>query len=319
MTPVNLTDPIYHDEDAARAYLEGVRWPDGIVCPLCGSLEGARPVRGDSMGKGWFYCPHCTSKFTVRTGTVYERSHIALHKWVLGFRLMASSKKGVSAHQLHRSLGITYKSAWFMAHRIREAMAEKNPGPMGGEGKVVEADETFHGPADYIYSNERGWHRKTGSYAKPHKVLTVVERGGRARSVKVQELSIKEIGAVLAQVDPATVLHTDNARHYITLGRRFAAHESVNHSEGEYARGKVTTNTVEGFFSIFKRGMIGIYQHCDEQHLQRYLAEFDFRYSNRSALGVEDAERTDKLVKAAEGKRLTYRSPRSGKAGNTLA
>jgi transposase-like protein len=302
MTPLNLTDPIYHDEDAARAHLEALRWPNGPVCPYCGCLdEQVRALAGESMGKGWFYCGHCSEKFTVRVGAVYERSHIPLHKWVLAFRLMASSKKGISAHQLHRTLGIAYKSAWFMAHRIREAMRDDDPAPLGGKDKVVEADETFFGPGRDVFVNDRGWVKERGTHTKM-KVLTVVERGGKARSIKVETLTSE------------SRLHTDEAQHYKSIGREFATHEAVNHSAEEYARGDVTTNTVEGYFSIFKRGMVGVYQHCGEQHLQRYLNEFDFRYSNRAAVGVDDCERTSRAIKGAEGKRLTYRQPRGKRA-----
>jgi transposase-like protein len=314
MTPFELSHPVYHDEDAARAHLEALQWPNGPVCPYCGSLgEKVRPLAGDSMGKGWHYCGECREKFTVRVGTVYERSHIPLHKWLLAFRLYAASKKGFSAHQLHRTLAITYKSAWFMAHRIREAMRDDDPAPLGGKDKTVEVDETFIGPARDVFVNDRGWVKERGTHTK-RKVVSLVEKGvhgGRARSVKVEDLSVETIGKVLtANIDPLSTIHTDEAQHYKRPGRKFAKHESVNHSEGEYARKGATTNTVEGFFSIFKRGMVGVYQHCGEQHLQRYLDEFDFRYSNRVALGVDDAERTDRAIKRATGKRLTYRQPR---------
>ena len=221
--------------------------------------------------------------------------------------MYASSKRGFSAHQLHRTLGITYRSAWFMAHRIREAMRDGDPAPLGGKDKVVEADETFIGPAKDIYSNERGWMKERGTASK-RKVISLVERGGRSRSIKVEDLSAKTIRkALFENIVVDSRLHTDEAHHYRKPGEEFATHERVNHSAGEYARGDVTTNTVEGFFSIFKRGMHGVYQHCGEQHLQRYLDEFDFRYSNRAALGVDDAERTTRAIKGAEGKRLTYR------------
>lgn len=307
MTPLELSNPIYNNEEAARAHLEAIRWPNGPICPHCGVTgDEVRPVAGNSMGAGWYYCEACQDKFTVRTGAVYERSHIPLHKWVLGFRLMASSKKGISAHQLHRTLGITYKSAWFMAHRIREAMNEAAPAPLGGEGKVVEVDEMFLGTPDPDIVGGKVM-RKRG-YATKRKVVSLVERGGRARSIKVEDLNVETVAKVLIEnVAKESAIHTDEARHYNKPGKQFAAHESVRHSKGEYARGSVTTNSVEGFFSIFKRGMVGVYQHCGEQHLQRYLNEFDFRYSNRIALGIDDAERTTLAIKGAEGKRLTYR------------
>lgn len=307
MTPINMSDPVYTDENAARAHLEAVRWPDGVVCPHCNATDEARPVNGDSMGSGWYYCPNCKDKFTVRTGTVWERSHIPLNKWLLASRLMASSKKGISAHQLHRTLDITYKSAWFLAHRIREAMKDTDPSPLGGEGRVIEADETFIGPSKDVFSNESGWKKERGTGSK-RKVLTLVERRGGARSVHIPDLTAPVIRKiVLENADTESRLHTDEANHYKRLGRKFAKHEAVNHHTGEYARGDVTTNNVEGFFSIFKRGMTGVYQHCSEQHLQRYLYEFDFRYSNRASLGVNDSERTTLTLRGAVGKRLRYR------------
>ncbi|MGA7384489.1 MAG: IS1595 family transposase [Methylocella sp.] len=309
MTPVELSNPIYHDEEAARAHLEAVRWPDGPICPHCGVIkEGIRPVLGNSMGPGWYYCTSCKDKFTVRMGAIYERSHLPLHKWLLAFRLMASSKKGFSAHQLSRTLNVQYKTAWFVAHRIREAMADHDPEPFGGKGKVVEVDETFQGPSDDVFVNRKGWQKKRGTASK-RKVISLVERGGRAKSVKVEELTAETVKIVLCNnIVLDSTLNTDEARYYNELGRSFYKHESVNHGRGEYKRGEVCTNSVEGFFSIFKRGMIGVYQHCGEQHLQRYLHEFDFRYSNRSKLGIEDGERTTLAIKGAAGKRLTYRS-----------
>lgn len=313
MMPTDLSDPAYHDEDAARKCLEEIRWPNGVVCAHCGAKEEVRPLAGKSMGAGWYYCEKCQDKFTVRVGTVYERSHIKLHKWLLGFRMMAASKKGISAHQLHRTLGITYKSAWFMAHRIREAMGETPSGPLGGKDKVVEVDETFIGQPDYIFVNGKGWQQVRG-FSTKRKVISLVERGGRARSFKVENFRPDTIKMVLSHISPESRLHTDEAHHYKKPGKQFAAHESVLHGGGEYARGDVTTNTVEGFFSIFKRGMTGVYQHCSEQHLHRYLKEFDFRYSNRAKLKIDDTMRTELAVKGAVGKRLTYRNPDGKKA-----
>ena len=291
-TPELLSDPVYHDEDAAREYIEDVRWPEFVTCPLCGSFDKIAKLGGESMGPGWWYCGSCKGKFTVRVGMIFERSHIPLHKWLLAIRLMASSKKGISAHQLHRTLGITYKSAWFLGHRIRELMKETDPAPLGGDGKTVEADETFWGSTGYEFHNERGWVGKRGK-GEQMKVLSLVERGGRARSVKIENLKAATIAPHLVKnIDPQSVLNTDEAHHYRRVGRRFADHEAVDHGAGEYVRGSATTNTVEGYFSIFKRGMVGVYQHCNERHLPRYLAEFDFRYSNRIKLGIDDTERT---------------------------
>jgi len=309
LTPSDMSDPVYHDEAVARRHLELLRWPEGVTCPHCGAVSGVRALGGDSMGPGWFYCGSCQDKFTVRTGTVWERSHIPLHKWLLASRLMASSKKGISAHQLARTLGVTYKSAWFLAHRIREAMRDDDPQPLGGKEQIVEADETLGGPAEYEFSNEKGWTKKPGTASRRAKVISLVERGGSVRSIKVEEMKADDVRRVLLQnVSTESTLMTDEARHYQRLGKKFKRHETVNHSEGEYARkGSITTNTVEGFFSIFKRGVTGVFQHVSEQHLQRYLDEFDFRYSNRIALGIDDAERTTRVLKGAEGKRLTYR------------
>jgi len=234
-------------------------------------------------------------------GTVYERSHIPLHKWLFATHLMAAGKKGISAHQIHRMLGITYKSAWFMCHRIREAMAPaKGEPPLGGEGKEVEADETFIG-------KKRG--REVTKGAKHKQVaLSLVERGGNVRSFKIDNAGVLDVERVIAaNVDRKSHLKTDEARYYGKIGKHFASHETVNHSRGEYGRGRAYTNTLENYFSVFKRGMKGVYQHCDEKHLQRYLAEFDFRYNNRAAAGVTDSERAVKALKGIGGKRLTYR------------
>jgi len=317
--PLELSDPIYTDETAARQCLEAIRWPNGVVCPKCGSAEGARPLAGKSMGEGWYYCGDCQGKFTARVGTVYERSHIPLHKWLLAFRLMASSKKGFSAHQLHRTLGITYKSAWFMAHRIREAMKQTDPMLLGGEGQVVEVDETFTGKPRQKFVTGKGWQGHRAWHTK-QKVVSLVERGGKARSIKVQDLKPATVKKVLDEnVNKESRLHTDQANFYKKPGKEFAEHASVNHASLEYARGDVTTNSVEGFFGIFKRGLTGVYQHCGEQHLQRYMYEFDFRYSNRTALGIDDAKRTELAVKGAAGKRLTYRRPHNAPEASAQA
>ena len=296
----DLSNPIFHDEDAARAHLEALRWPNGATCPFCGKVETVKalPTEG-AMGAGWYHCRECRKKFTVRVGTLYERSKIALHKWVLATHLLTASKKGMSAHQLHRMLGITYKSAWFMAHRIRESMREDLPtGGFGSGGGMVEIDETFIG-------------KKTGElsrhgYEHKFKVLSLVDREtGRARSIVVDKLNTKTVQPIVRQnVAREARLMTDEARHYVKIGREYADHQVVHHASGEYGRGNAHTNTIEGFFSIFKRGMKGIYQHCAEKHLHRYTAEFDFRYSNRS---ISDQERAEIALKGIEGKRLTYR------------
>jgi transposase-like protein len=307
----DLTSPIYTDETAARKHLEAIRWPDGVSCPLCGGLDKIKALGGDSMGDGWYHCGDCRKKFTVRVGTVYERSHIPLHKWVLATHLMAASKKGVSAHQLHRMLGITYKSAWFMAHRIREAMKGNvsTSGPIGGEGKTVEADETYFGAREdgYVSKQRQGRPYKTAKRPK-RSVVALVERGGEVRTFHVKHANKETVADILYRNVPRdSTLYTDESRLYTETGKEFAAHETVKHSADEYVRGVVHTNTVEGYFSIFKRGMKGVYQHCGEAHLHRYLAEFDFRYNKRAALKFDDDMRAIAAIKGAEGKRLTYR------------
>ena len=298
----NLLDPIFNNETAARKHLEEIRWPNGPVCPYCGVVDAASEMGGKAEGTGWYICRDCRKKYTVRVGSVYERSHIPLHKWVLATHLMCASKKGISAHQLHRMLGITYKSAWFMAHRIREAMkpSTTTPEPMGGKGKVVEADETYIG-------RKPGKKKKAG-YAHKLAVVTLVERDGKARSFHVDKASVATVMPILRQnVSRETALMTDESGIYHHASEEFRNHNTVNHEKKEWRRGPVHTNTIEGFFSIFKRGMKGVYQHCNEQHLHRYLAEFDFRYNNRAALEIDDDMRAVQAHKGAEGKRLTYR------------
>lgn len=314
---VNLTDPIYQDANKAREHLEKLQWPNGPNCPHCGNANPDRiaKLKGASTRPGVYKCNECRKPFSVTVGTVFERSHIPLNKWLLAVHLLSASKKGMSSHQLHRQLDVTYKTAWFMSHRIREAMKNPNPAPIGGSGKTVEADETYIGNAKRTrmkvqFINGKGWVTRgpSGGGQAKWKVVALVERGGEVRSVHVDYLTVGKIREVLVKhAHRQSMLMTDDSNVYTGIGREFASHDTVNHTAKEYVRGTITTNTIEGVFSIFKRGMKGIYQHCGEQHLHRYLAEFDFRYNARIALGVDDTARTEKAISGIRGKRLTYR------------
>jgi transposase-like protein len=304
---MNLTDPRFQDAEKAREWLEMQRWPQGPHCTHCGSFS-VTGLSGKAHRPGVYQCNDCRQQFTVTTGSVMERSKIPLNKWLLAMHLMASSKKGYSAHQLHRTLGITYQSAWFLAHRIREAMGNDKSGPLGGEGKTVEIDETYFGDKDRVTKRTK---RGKSGHASKRAVVSLVERGGRSRTFHIERATVANVRDVIVRnVSRKSVLHTDESKLYTGVGGEFSKHETVKHTAGEYVRGDVHTNTVEGYFSIFKRGMKGIYQHCGEAHLHRYVAEFDFRYSNRSGLGVEDTERASKIISQAAGKRLTYRRTR---------
>ena len=302
---MNLTDPIFHDDEAARLHLEAQRWPSGPYCPHCGECEAITRLEGASTKPGTCVCRSCRKKFTVTVGTVFERSHIGLAKWMLAFRLMASSKKGVSACQLERSLGITYKSAWFMAHRIREAMRDISPSDLGGQNKVVEADETYMGGKE---KNKHANKRVPGSQGGANKapVVSLVERGGKVRSFHMAKVTAASLRPVVNEaVARQSYLMTDESRVYTPIGKDFAGHGSVNHGAGEYVRGTFFhTNTVEGYFSLLKRGVYGVYHHVSEAHLCRYLNEFDFRYNSRAST---DTERTNEALAGSTGKRLTYR------------
>jgi transposase-like protein len=294
----------FKDEAAAYRWVEARVWPDGRVCPHCGVVDNSGPLKGKSTRIGTYKCYACRKPFTVKVGTIFEASHIPLHIWLQAMFLIASSKKGISSNQLHRTLGITLKSAWFLSHRIREAMkpgSETSP-RMGGGGGKVEVDETFFGLSEEPLAVK-------GPHAH-RKVLSLVDRqSGEARSFVIKELKASEIFPILrANIEKEARVMTDEAHHYRYLEHAFPAHESVTHREEEWARGDVTTNAVEGYYSIFKRGMRGIYQHCGEPHLHRYVAEFDFRYSNRVKLGIDDVTRFAKIVERVKGKRLTYRT-----------
>ncbi len=293
----------FQDETAAYAWVEARVWPDGPICPHCGGVDRIGKLQGKSTRPGVYKCYQCRKPFTVKVGTVFEDSHVPMRFWLQAMYLLCSSKKGISSNQLHRTLGVTLKTAWFMSHRIREAMRVVGMEPMGGDGSTVEADETFIGRLEGQPKAKAGWGHK-------NVVLTLVERGGSARSFHVDSTSVAQIAPIVrANIARETALMTDEGRQYLEVGAEFASHDTVNHSQEEYVRGHVHTNTVEGYYSIFKRGMKGIYQHCAEKHLHRYLAEFDFRYSNRVRLGVDDTERTERAVKGIVGKRLTYRTP----------
>jgi len=303
--------PQFTNEDAAIAHVEASRWPNEVNCPLCGSINVHR-MKGKTQA-GYWLCNDCRDKFTCRTKTVMERSHIPVHKWLLAIHLMSASKKGMSAHQLHRMLGVTYKSAWFLGHRIREAMKDGSPTPLGGEGKSVQADETYYGN-----TSKRAKGYRKGLRHK-QQIVALVEPKGRARVFhtnveKGMGETVREL--LVTNVDRKSELHTDESRLYTEVGTEFAAHKTVTHgsrgSEGFYVgKDGQTTNAAENFFGVFKRGMVGTYHKCEVQHLARYLAEFEFRHNHRAALGMNDKMRAEALLKGIEGKRLQYRIPRS--------
>jgi transposase-like protein len=297
-----LSDKHFHNEAAAYAFVEARLWPNGPVCPHCGGVERIGKMEGKSTRIGAYKCYQCRKPFTVKVGTIFESSHVPMRHWLQAIFLMSSSKKGISSNQLHCTLGCTLKTAWFISHRIREAMRVVGFEPMGGSGKVVEADETYIGRLKGVPKQRTGGAHK-------NIVLTLVERGGSARSFHIDSTTLNEITKIVREnVNSQSTINTDEGRWYQQLGAHFVSHGTVNHSKDEYVRGEITTNTVEGYYSIFKRGMKGVYQHCAEKHLHRYLSEFDFRYSNRVALGVNDVDRAEIALRGVVGKRLTYRT-----------
>lgn len=303
--PASHTFKAHTDEEAARAFLEGIRWPQGPVCPHCGGADRQSRLEANPAKKirpGLLFCNHCRNQYTVTVGTVFADSKVPMHKWVHATHLLCSSKKGFSSKQLERVIGVSYKTAWFMSHRIREAMKSEG-GLLGGNGPtddaIVEADETF------IMPNPR---RKLKPRNRRDVVFALVERKGQVRAMHVLDVTAKTLkGAIRANVQRQANIMTDDAPVYKGLSSEFRSHDSVNHSRKEYVRDDTHTNTVEGFFSIMKRGIYGVYQHVSSHHLQRYVSEYEFRYNNRSSLGIEDAARTAAALRGIWGKRLTYR------------
>lgn len=297
---MSMNEPRFIDENAAREYLEAIRWPDGPVCPHCGGTERNVKLQGESHRPGLLFCGDCRTQFTVTVGTVFERSKVPLNKWIYATHLMCASKKGISAKQIERMLDVTYKTAWFMAHRIREAMTSEG-GILGGNGGPVEVDETYWGNTGKQRKGARG-------YAHKMKVVSLVEREGSKRSFHVTSVNAATLRPILTkQIAPKAHLMTDEASAYTKIGREFAAHSVVNHGQGEYSRGIASTNTVESSFAILKRGLYGTFHHVSEEHLQRYANEFDFRWNYREKKGYTDAERAAVALKGISGKRLTYR------------
>jgi transposase-like protein len=303
-----LKNPIFQDETKAREWLEARIWPDGPVCPHCGAFEDVTRMEGEAHRAGLIQCNACRKQFTVTVGTVFERSKIPLTKWLLATFLLVASKKGISAHQMHRMLGISYKSTWFMMHRLREALRPLHPTePMGGEGKIIEADETFIGGKNK--NRHKSKRRKDGTGGAGKEIaFALVERGGSVRSFHAPEVNGRTLRPILVnQISRQSSLMTDEGGQYFQAGMEFARHETVNHGIDEYVRGDCHTNTIEGYFSILKRGITGTYHHVSREHLKRYLGEFDFRYNHRSALEIDDEQRTAAAIKGIKGKRLTYR------------
>ncbi|MAT95038.1 MAG: IS1595 family transposase [Halioglobus sp.] len=298
-----LSRPEFHDEEAAYAYVESKLWPNGPVCPHCGENERTTKMQGKSTRIGTYKCRACRKKFTVKIGTIFESSHVKMHLWLQAIYLMCSSKKGCSSNQLHRTLGVTLKTAWFMSHRIREAMRDNTLPTFGSGGGIVEVDETYMGKTKGLGKGPHG--------SKKLKVLSLVDRETKkARSMVIDKVTIGEIYPIVKEnIAREAQLMTDQAQHYKKIGRTFAEHHSVNHGVGEYVsktNPEHHTNTVENYFSVFKRGMRGVYQHCGKQHLHRYLAEYDFRYNYRAKNEYTDAERADIALLGVSGKRLTY-------------
>jgi transposase-like protein len=313
MSPA-LSAQHFHNEEAAFAYVEARIWPEGPVCPHCGGVERISKMQGKSTRVGAYKCYQCRKPFTVKIGTVFEDSKVAMHIWLQAMYLIAGSKKGISSNQLHRTLGVTLKTAWFMSHRIREAMRCGDLSPFGSDGGIVEVDETFIGHDKTI---KPAGEKKGRGFAHKHKVLSLIDRNtGRQRSMVVDSLKAADLLPILkGNIAAEAIVMTDEAGQYRYLSDHFAAHGFTRHSAGQYVDfidPRIHTNTVEGAFSIFKRGMKGVYQHCAKKHLHRYVAEFEFRYTNRVATGCNDADRTDAMLMGIVGKRLTYQTTAAG-------
>lgn len=328
MAEYSFKEPRFHDAAAARVYLESIRWPNGPICPHCGAFDRITKLAGKSHRPGLYDCGHCRDQFTVTVGTVFERSKVGLDKWVFAATLMACSKKGISSKQIERMLGVTYKTAWFMTHRLREAM--KAPGGMFSPGgATVEADATYVGGKE---KNKHASKRTKGNIGGVGKqcVFSLVEREGGVRSFHIPSVNSKNLKPIITgQLHASTRLMTDGERPLRAAKQWVSSHETVNHEIGEYVRGDVHTNTVEGYFSILKRGIIGTFHSVSEQHLQRYMHEFDFRYNHRQVkrevegrsvlVGPSDIERTEILLGQVHGKRLMYRRPDATEAAVTPA
>jgi transposase-like protein len=306
-----LSQPHFHNEEAAYEFIEARVWAHGPVCPKCGVIGRAGKLQGKSTRTGVYKCYECRKPFTVKVGTIFEDSHIKLHIWLQGMYLVAASKKGISANQLHRTLGISLKSAWFMGHRIRAAMNDGGVDLLGGGGSIVEADETFMAGRKGEKVTKAGHHRA--------KVVSLVSREGKTRSFHVANVDAENLKPILlAHIAKDSHLMTDGANHYKKIGKEFALHETTNHTQKEYAKDskvegvRAHSNTVESYFGILKRGIVGTYHHVSEAHLQRYIDEFDFRFSNRKSQGVDDVERAELLLKGVVGKRLTYAATARG-------
>lgn len=320
--PSVLSAKHFHDEQAAYDFVEARVWPNGATCPHCGGVDRISKMQGKSTRIGAYKCYQCRKQFTVKVGTVFESSHVPMNIWLQAIALMSSSKKGISSNQLHRVLGVTLKTAWFMSHRIREAMRNGSLSPMGSGGGIVEADETYQGrrstPRD-VRTSGQPYLKPKGKKGKPAKraIISLVERGGSVRSFHVENADKATVNQIVTEnLSREANVMTDESRLYGDVKGYAASHKAVKHAAGEYVRYEaglaVHSNTVENVFSILKRGMTGVYQHCAEKHLHRYLAEFDFRYNNRIALGVNDTMRADQAIKGIVGKRLTYRTTSGG-------